>query len=186
MEYNLTLSIIGISWLVFRIWLPFYKVKDELEFRQMYVSRFTNLFAACMLIAGGEAAFLNCILFASFPAIAILTIIYDIPFYTKFSKRTYWKKNKYWVLIERITLHPPVLAVQIWMIVKGIPDFIYPGDYISLIICAVVMLLTTLLFDPRITQKYHWPRGRDLILVILGSTVFISMYIFQEIIIGWF
>jgi len=178
MEYNLLLSVIGILWFVFRIWLPFYKVKSELEFRQMYISRFTNLFAACMLIAGGEARFLNCILFASFPAIAILTLIYDIPFYSKFKKRTYWEKNKYWVLLERITLHPPVLAVQIWMVIRGIPEFIPRGDYLSLIICTCLMLLTTLLFDPRITKKYHWPRGRDLVLVIIGSSFFISLYIF--------
>jgi hypothetical protein len=181
MEFNLVLSCTGIIWLVFRIWLPYYKVKDELEFRQMYISRFTNIFAACMLIAGGEAGFLNCILFASFPAIAILSLIYDIPFYTKFSKRTYWKKNKYWVLIERITLHPPVLAVQIWMLIKGISEFIYPGDYISFILCTAVMIFTTLLFDPRITQKYHWPRGLHLILVILGSCLFISVFIFWPV-----
>jgi hypothetical protein len=181
MQYDLILSIIGIIWLVFRIWLPFYKVKDELEFRQMYISRFTNLFAACMLIAGGEAVFLNCLLFASFPAIAILTLIYDIPFYTKFSKRSYWKKNKYWVLLERITLHPPVLAVQIWMVVKGIFNFISPGDYISFIICTLLMIITTLLFDPRIIKRYHWPRGLHLILVIIGSCVFISIYIFWPV-----
>ena len=62
MENNLVIPCVGVIWLVFRIWLPYYKIKDELEFRQMYISRFTNLFAACMLIAGGEVAFLNCII----------------------------------------------------------------------------------------------------------------------------
>ncbi|MBN2155301.1 MAG: hypothetical protein JW776_04610 [Candidatus Lokiarchaeota archaeon] len=177
MQYRWYLTVIGSLFLGFRIWLSFFKLRDELGFRRFYVSRFVNIYTCLMMVAGGSVKFLNCIVAACFPAM-IITTIWDISFYRRFKDRTYWKKNRKWVIVERITLHPPTQILGIWMYATGLERFFPMGDFLNLIIGSGLVYLTTILFDVRILKKYNWPSGLYLLIVIGLSTSGIIIYSF--------
>jgi len=177
MEFHWYLSLTGTIFLGFRVWLSFFKVKDELEFRRFYVSRFVNIYTCLMMVTGGAVKFLNCIVAACFPAM-LITTFWDISFYIKFKQRTYWGKNRGWLLLERITLHPPTQILGLWMYLSGLERFFPMGDIINLVIGSGLVYLTTILFDKRILKKYNWPAGLYLLLVIALSTSGIMIYSF--------
>ena len=121
---SIALLIIGISFLIFRIWLTEFQLKDELQFRRHYLSRFLNYYYCLALISSFSWDIFNFILISETIALIIAIIGWDIPFFVKFKEKKFFRKNRAWVLIERATLHPPMIGTVIWMYLSGLKSFV--------------------------------------------------------------
>jgi hypothetical protein len=172
---DIVLPSIGIPFFIFRFWLSTFKLKDELEFRRFYVSRLVNYFFCFSIIFNLKNPVFNVILAVCFPAM-IFTSTWDVKFYRRFKGRTYWKKNKGWMLVERISMHPPILAGGLYIYLTGIWNYVPPRDLVTFTIGILVVYPTSFFLDVRLRKRYEWPNGRNLILVMLISTVSFSMY----------
>ena len=160
--------VIGAVYLPFRIWLDEFKLKDELLFRRRYFSRFFSYYLGIALLLGFSAYPFNIMVMVAFP-ILVVTSIWDINFYRRFSSQTYWTKNKRWMLIERMTMHPPVVLVAIFMIFNGARNYIEPPNLLLMAGIIVVLYLPFFLFDERWTKRYKWPEAVIIVGLFLAS-----------------
>ena len=152
---SVALLIIGVLFLIFRIWLTEFKLKDELQFRRHYLSRFFNYYYCLALISSFTWEIFNFVLISETIALIFALIGWDIPFFIKFNKQAHWQKNKAWLIIERATLHPPMIGTVIWMFFSGLRSFVDSSNLILIIIITVILsLLPYFLFDQRWTKKY--------------------------------
>jgi len=152
---SVALLIIGVLFLIFRIWLIEFKLKDELQFRRHYLSRFLNYYYCFALISSFTWDLFNFILISETIPMIIALIGWDIPFFIKFKKQNYWEKNKVWLIIERATLHPPMIGTVIWMFFSGLKTFVDSSNlFIILIITLILGLLPYFLLDRRWTTNF--------------------------------
>ena len=160
--------IIGIPLLLIRVWLDEIKLVDELQFRRRYFSRFFAYYT-CLALAFGLSLYpLNIMVMVAFP-ILVVTSIWDVNFYRRFSSQTYWAKNRRWMLIERITMHPPVVLVAIFMILNGARSYIEPPNLLLMAGIIVFLYLPFFLFDERWTKRYRWPQAKLIVALFLAS-----------------
>jgi hypothetical protein len=99
----------------------------------------------------------------AFP-ILVVTSVWDINFYRRFSSQTYWAKNRRWMLIERLTMHPPVVLLALLMILNGARNYIEPPNLVLLVLPVVILFMPFFLFDERWTKRYKWPEA----LIVIG------------------
>ncbi|MHA1474911.1 MAG: hypothetical protein ACTSRX_07985 [Promethearchaeota archaeon] len=152
---SVALLIIGVLFLIFRIWLTEFKLKDELQFRRHYLSRFLNYYYCFALISSFTWDLFNFILISETIPLIIALIGWDIPFFIKFKKQNYWKKNKVWLIIERATLHPPMIGTVIWMFFSGLKTFVDSSNLIIILIITLILgLLPYFLLDRRWTTNF--------------------------------
>lgn len=178
MNFPWILPVIGSVFLIFRIWLSFWKLRDELDFRRLYVSRLVNYYFCIMLIFNLQSVIFNVIVAVCFPAM-IFTTMWDYNFYRKFKTREYWQKNKGWLLVERLTMHPPILICGLYFYIKGIQNFVPKDPIWPFIIGIIIVYGSSYMCDIRLRKRFNWPNGRDLFIVMLVSTLgFSSYYIF--------
>ncbi|MFW9907521.1 MAG: hypothetical protein ACFFEF_03020 [Candidatus Thorarchaeota archaeon] len=159
---------LGIAFLLFRIWIDEIKLVDELEFRRRYFSRFFSYYTALALSFGLLFCPFNVMVMIAFP-ILLVTSIWDINFYRRFNSQTYWKKNRCWLLLERVTMHPPVVLVAIYMIVNDARNFIEPPNLIIMAVSSAILFLPFFLVDARWTKRYKWPEALIVIGLMLSS-----------------
>ncbi len=154
---NWVLFSLGIVFLIFRIWITEFKLREELQFRRHYLSRFLNYYYGVALLWGFTANLFNFILIADWLPMIIAFIGWDMPFFIKFKRRTYWEneKNRVWLLIERATLHPPMIGTIIWMIFNGLHSYVDASHLvIYTLIGSVFVFLPWFLLDHRWTKNY--------------------------------
>ena len=178
MPFDIKLPFIGVPFLIFRIWLSTFKLKVELQFRRFYVSRLVNYYFCFCIIFNLKNPIFNLILAVCFPAM-IFTSMWDVNFYRGFRRRTYWKKNKGWVLVERMTMHPPILIGGLFIYLTGIWNYVKPtsqGGFVLFVITILFFYPSCYFLDIRLRKRYEWPNGRNLLLVMLISTLAFSMY----------
>ncbi|MBN2155302.1 MAG: hypothetical protein JW776_04615 [Candidatus Lokiarchaeota archaeon] len=168
-------TIFGGVFFLFRLWLSMFKLKDELQFRRFYVSRLVNYYFCLMLIFNFQSIVFNVIVATCLPAM-LFTTIWDVKFYQNFKKRNYWKKNRGWLFVERLTMHPPILITGLYMYITGISTYIPNDQIVPFIIGIVITFGSSFIFDIRLRKKYNWPNGRDLLLVMIFSTLGFSFY----------
>jgi len=160
------LTTIGFALLIFRIWVVEIKLKEELQFRRRYFSRFFAYYACLALIFELQSYPFNIIVMVAFP-ILLVTSMWDINFYRRFNSQDYWKKNRKWALIERLTMHPPVVVLAIYMILSGARSYIESPSLVIMVIVVVILFLPFFLLDERWTKKYKWPEA----LIVIGLVV---------------
>lgn len=179
---NAIISVIGAIFLVFRIWLTNFKLQDELEFRRYYVSRFLNYYFCLAMVLAFQNEIFNIMIITVLPMMVISLVGWDSLFFVKFKKRTYWKKNHGWLIIERLTLHPPIVTVAIWMIITGIHNFFtLPPTIWPFISGGILFYGVFFLLDERITKKYIPPTGANMVfgsLVSFIGMIFIVFYFY--------
>jgi len=152
---SVALLIIGVSFLIFRIWLTEFKLRDELQFRRHYLSRFLNYYYCLALISSFTWDIFNFVLISETIALVIAFIGWDIPFFIKFHKQNHWDKNRVWLIIERATLHPPMIVTVILMYIKGLKTFVDSSNLIILIILTIILgLIPYFLLDRRWTTNF--------------------------------
>ena len=147
---SVALLVIGVCFLIFRIWLTEFKLKDELQFRRHYLSRFLNYYYCLALISGFTWDIFNFILISETIGLIIAFIGWDIPFFIKFKKQNHWDKNHVWLIIERATLHPPMIGTVIWMYFSELKTFVDSSNLIIFILITIILgLLPYILLDQR-------------------------------------
>ncbi|MHA1896811.1 MAG: hypothetical protein ACTSU2_05370, partial [Promethearchaeota archaeon] len=167
------LAFLGVLFLLFRIWLAEFKLKEELEFRKRYVSRILTYYFGLGMICEFKNVVFNLILASSLFMMIISFVGWDILFFIKFPKRTYWKKNKGWIIIERLTMHPPLITVGILMYMNNIQNYVgYSVDVWAVISAFTLVFLPFLTIDKRWTEKYIKPTGMN---ILIGSLI--SMFV---------
>ena len=73
--------------------------------------------------------------------LAVISFLgWDTLFFIKFKRRTYWKKNHGWLLIERATLHLPLIISTIWMFYNNIESFVDFSRINEFMLTAVVFI----------------------------------------------
>lgn len=174
MQFTELIISLGFMFLVFRIWLVEYKLVNELQFRRRYLSRFMNYYAGLSLIFALTVDFLNIIVIISFPILAV-TVGWDINFYRSFRSRTYWTKYKRWMLLERLTLHPPVFLLGLLMIIYGAQAYIRPANLLFIGLSAILLYIPFFLFDVRWREKYNWPQALTIIMLVALSSISLAI-----------
>ncbi len=170
MGYTEIFIAVGVSMLIFRIWLVEFKLPNELQFRRRYFSRFFSYYTFLALAFGLSLYPLNVMVMIAFP-ILLVTSIWDINFYRKFKHQPYWGKNIRWALIERLTMHPPVVIVALFMIFNDARNYIQPPNLV-LLAASVLFLFTPFFFlDVRWTKRYKWPEALIVIGLMIASCV---------------
>jgi hypothetical protein len=174
---NYTISVIGALFLIFRFWLTQDKLKDEFEWRKFYISRNVNFQLCLAMITGFENPIFNQIIITCWP-VMILTTVWDFNFFSAFKKRTYWKKNRGWLLVERLTLHPPILIIGGWMYLQGLTRW-FPRElsFLPSIPAMMLIILPFFFMDARWTSRYIYPQAVIMIIVIVGAVLALNLIV---------
>lgn len=160
--------ILGIFFLLFRVWIVEFKLVEELQFRRRYFSRFFSYYTCLALVLGLGFWPFNVMVIVAFP-ILVVTSIWDINFMRRVMSQDHWATNRRWGIVERITLHPPVVAVSIYMILMGARNYIQPPNLILMTVIIIGLLLPFFLVDVRWTERYRWPQAILIIGLFIGS-----------------
>lgn len=172
------LAFSGALFLLFRIWLAEIKLRDELQFRRHYLSRLVNIYFCIGWILEFENFIFNAIIVTCFPVFIVVTI-WDSNFFLQFRKREYWSKNHGWLLMERLTLHPPMLIVGIIMYLNGITPYINKsGGFLPYFIGLCLVFIPFFILDERWTKKYKWPGGIIMLILMMGSSIVLILVIY--------
>lgn len=157
---------LGIIFLLFRIWIVEVKLKEELLFRRRYFSRFFAYYTCLALVFGLSAYPLNIMVIIAFP-ILVVTSVWDVNFYRRFNTQEYWAKKKRWAILERSTLHPPVVILALFFIFNDARNYIQPPNLVIMVISIISLFLPFFLVDERWTKRYKWPEA----LIVIGLVI---------------
>lgn len=158
------LPLIGGIFFLFRLWLIFFKLTDELQFRRLYISRFYSLYFALAITMEFRDPTFNALIIGAVPMMLISFVGWDLPFYQKFVSRTYWTKNHGWLLVERLSMHLPILICGIWMYVTDFHNYVpHSAGVLPFVLSAILLFLPFFLMDERWTSKYIAPTGKSLL-----------------------
>ncbi|MFW9837982.1 MAG: hypothetical protein ACFFE7_10705 [Candidatus Thorarchaeota archaeon] len=166
----MVMVILGVFFLLFRVWIVEFKLVEELQFRRRYFSRFFSYYT-CLALAFGLGFWpFNVMVIVAFP-ILVVTSIWDINFMRRFMSQDYWATNRKWGFVERVTLHPPVVAVSIYMILMDARNYIQPPNLILMAVMIIGLLLPFFLVDVRWTKRYKWPEAILIVGLFVASGV---------------
>ncbi|MHA1727633.1 MAG: hypothetical protein ACTSWY_02745 [Promethearchaeota archaeon] len=175
MEF-LVLSIIGCIGLVFRLWLCEVYLKEELSFKKNYLSRTISYLVLIGWIYGLQNMTFNLLWASVTPVLWVGFFLWDMRFYrqilAKNNKELHpeWQEKKAWLLIERITLHPPIIILGLIPFFSGdLKGFILGNValndlgaqimaviYVNILIYAAFILLDKRATDSSKTGKIIW------------------------------
>lgn len=172
--------VLGAFGIIFRIWLVQFKLKDELEFRKDYVSRYMSVYFFIAMALQFQNELFNLIVATALPLMLVSFIGWDTLFFYKFKKRTYWEKNHGWLIVERLTMHPPMLIVALYWWIAGLENvLLIQGSYATIIAAVILVFAPMLLFDKRMTEKYIAPTGMNIfvsaILCLVGMVIYLEI-----------
>ena len=145
--------ILGSLMLIFRIWLCEVKLVRELEFRRRYLSRFMGYFFWVAMVLDFQNDIFNLIIITELVGNIIYLVGWDIPFFIKLKDCEYIERHHFWMVIERLTLHPPIIAAGIRMYIVGPKTFVAFDSY-GFFAAIVLVFGSWCLWDERFTKKY--------------------------------
>ncbi|WP_371805156.1 hypothetical protein [Candidatus Lokiarchaeum ossiferum] len=166
---NIFLVIFGCLGLIFRIWVNEIKLKKQLKYERHFTSRFLAEYFFIAMIFSFQNDALNLVVACTYPMMVICIFVFDIPFFIKLKQNKSVlpgggefspEKVDLWVILERLTLHIPIVVVgSIWY-PQGLKSAIFPNLGIGSMIFALIMVYGIFIFvDPRIGKKRDWPDG---------------------------
>ncbi|MFW9812822.1 MAG: hypothetical protein ACFFF9_10205 [Candidatus Thorarchaeota archaeon] len=159
---------LGIVFLIFRIWIVEFKLAEDLQFRRRYFSRFFSYYTCFALVFNLGFWPFNVMVMVAFP-ILVVTSVWDINFFRRINHQDHWKTNRIWGIIERSTLHPPVVVVAIYMILMDARNYIQAPNLILMTMVVIGLFLPFFLVDARWTERYKWPQAIIVIGLLIGS-----------------
>lgn len=167
---GLIIQIIGAVGFLFRFWLVELKLDQDLNHKRGHTSRFINYYFLIAMITDFGNNLFTLISVVSAPAMVMAFFFFDFPFYFQDCLKP--MKNKWWLIIERLTLHPPVFIYAIYFYAtQKLLFFFELYSLVNLVISLVLVLIPMFLFDPRITKREDWPRG---LLIVIGGIIDIA------------
>lgn len=164
------IHILGFIFLFFRIWIVEFKLVEEFQFRRRYFSRFFSYYTCLALVFGLGFWPFNVMVMVAFP-ILVVTSMWDVNFFRRIRSQDYWEKNRRWGMLERSTMHPPVVIVAVYMILMDARNYILPPNLILMALVVIGLFLPFFLFDVRWTERYKWPEALIVIGLIIASGV---------------
>lgn len=180
MDSTLFNFLLGSVYLIFRLWLVEFKLKEELEFRRHYLSRMLAYFTGLVILFDYKNMLMNFIIISALPVVIVSILGWDSLFFVKFNKRTYWKKNKGWLIIERITMHFPMAAIGILLYIWGLPTLSIIEVLQLAIYTIPVLYMWFWVVDKRWSERYIWPTGLNIFifatLSILGTSIYLVLH----------
>ena len=181
-------SIIGLLYLTFRLWLDEVKLRKELDFRRRYLSRIANYCFSIAMIYNFESMVFNMIVSTSMIALWFAFFRWDFRFYKRFrtggeiaSIPVETKSQKVWMIIERLTLHPPILIMGSIPFFTGLRTFALGNvashdlgvQVISILFACVLFFGAFFFLDARWADRYQWPTAKLMLIGIIVSCLII-------------
>lgn len=152
---------------LFRFWLCEFKLNEDLGPKRGHTSRYITYYFLIAMVLDFQNNLLTLITIVSAPAMVMAFLFFDLPFY--FQDCTKPMQNKGWLIIERLTLHPPVFLYTIYFYATQNRLFFFElYNFSNFIIAMILVLIPLFLFDPRIVKKEDWPRG---LFMVIGSII---------------
>ncbi|MBD3350759.1 MAG: hypothetical protein GF364_04650 [Candidatus Lokiarchaeota archaeon] len=119
----------------------------------------------------------NIICIWSIPFLIFATVGWDTRFLKQWKKNEIesWKAVRYSLLLERITLHLPMLVVSLWLCIENFNGFLTGYTTIEngfqaviyLIFATIIVYTPYLVLDVRFSEKRGWPIGKNLALLAI-------------------
>ena len=173
----LILAIFGLFGLLTRLWLVESKIKDYLAEDRFHISRILGyLFWAAMFL-GFNVNVLTFISVAIFPGMFLAIFFFDIPFLINDFPKLHKEQPKFWILLERLTLHTPPAIYGLVFYFGGTKLVYYFALFSPFLVAggAIIVFGLFLLIDPRWTIKKDHPRGsiilRTMIIGLIGNII---------------
>ena len=174
------LQIMGVIGLIFRFWVTQIRLNEELHVERGHLSRFLTYYFCLALIMDFESGVFTLITVGAGPTMILAFIFFDLPFYWQFKDEPKWKKHqKPWLLLERITLHPPLIIAAIYVYIIGVRDFFTPVPSFPIMAGSLILVIGAyFLFDPRIrAERKNTPAGYIILTGALTESFLILLYI---------
>ena len=185
---NYLLVILGTGFMIYRFWISHYHLKDLLDYERFFTSRILVLYAAIACIFNYSTIIFNLIIIAAYPMMVFCFFYWDVPFLLKIIQEkpilpetiVIQKSSlKLWLILERFTVHLPIIIIGTPWYLHGIKGNIIPQISVQDYIIAMLLVVIPFLFiDPRITKKKLWPEGLWLSLVFLVSAIGFYLHFF--------
>lgn len=161
--FDLPIMVLGFAYLILRIYLVEFKVKSVLGGQIRFLSRFLAYYTAIAICFNFKHMLFNFIVVGSLPMISIVFFTHDLKFFFELHKEINPKEKSkmyYTLLLERLTLHIPLIISGLIMYFSGVTNYIGLSFGIIPILLGTLMILGPLvLFDPRVLKKEDWPVG---------------------------
>jgi hypothetical protein len=152
----------GIIFLIFRVWLVEFRLKAALAEENRYFSRIICYYLGVNMVCNLQLMSINIILVSSVASFTIITILTDLKLFFQIPIRYpgHSKNTYYFILIERITLHFPILIAGFAMIADGYLKYVNLSQgWFPLIMGSALFFTPFVLLDPRIRKRHVWPLG---------------------------
>ncbi|WP_457558166.1 hypothetical protein [Candidatus Harpocratesius sp.] len=164
---SIYVQIAGALGFLFRFWLCEFKLDKDLNQKRGHTSRFINYYFLIAMITGFDNNLFTLITVVSAPAMVMAFLFFDLPFY--FQDCRYSMTNKGWLILERLTVHPPVFLYTVYFYATQSRLFYFQlFTFHNLILAIVLVLIPLFAFDPRVTKKEDWPRG---LFMVIGAII---------------
>ncbi|MHA1886426.1 MAG: hypothetical protein ACTSX0_00210 [Promethearchaeota archaeon] len=164
---GIAIQIIGAIGFLFRFWLVELKLDQDLNHKRGHTSRFINYYFLIAMITDFGNNLFTLISVVSAPAMVMAFFFFDFPFY--FKDCLHPMKKKGWLILERLTLHPPVFIYAIYFYATQTLKFFFDLYNLSnLVISLVLVLIPLFVIDPRVVKREDWPRG---LFMVLGAII---------------
>lgn len=176
---TLWLSLCGALFVIFRIWVTEVKLRKELGNKRGHTSRFISLFFFIAMLLNFENNVFTLISVVGAPAMLMAFFAFDVPYYIKDVRLI--KEKKFWLILERLTMHPPAVIFAVYFYSYARIDFYLTLFTIPKFCGALILVVGPLfLFDPRVTKREDWPRGPACIIGAILSIVGNLIFYFQK------
>lgn len=196
-------ALCGMAFLVFRLWLDEMKLRKELDFRRRYLSRISNYCFSIALIYNFQNMAFNMILTTSMLALWVAFFRWDWRFYKRFktggvvsSIPLETRSQRVWMIIERLTLHPPILFFGTRPFFTGLRSFVLgsvastdlAAQILSILYASIIIYAGFFFMDVRWSERYGWPTGKIMLYgIILSCVIMFPVILVPTMIeIGWF
>ena len=182
---RVTASIIGILFLGFRLWLVEGKCKEWLGVRRRFFSRMETYYMCIAIIFQLRSITFNALIIQFIPSMIFISVWFDILFLVNIKKDAITKLNlkpvdTFWLIVERVTLHVPIIILGFWMVFDGVFQYVnFSQGWWPFIIDIPLICGAFFLMDERLSKKLDWPLGP--IIVICGVIQTIGMFIFMAV-----
>ena len=178
---DISMIFLGMAFLTFRLWITEVKLKKELGQRTKHLSRFLSYYLAISIIFNFKSILFNAVVAGALPMMVLSLFTLDYAFIFKAYKGIQAEigvKKARWALVERITLHIPLVTGGIYIYIAGILEHVNLSYGMwPIIIGTLLVVIPVVFFDPRVTRKEDWPVGP----IILVSVVILSFIIWVQV-----
>lgn len=185
LDARITVTIIGIIFLAFRLWLVESKCKDWLGTRRRFFSRMETYYMCIALIFQLRSITFNALIIQFIPSMIFISVWFDILFLVNIKKDAISKMNlkpmdTFWLIVERVTLHVPIIILGFWMVFDGVFQYVnFSQGWWPYIIDIPLIFGAYFLMDERLSKKMDWPLGP--IIVFFGVLQTVGMFVFMAL-----